>query len=40
MNSARLSGNIVEAGFSFIVQDPSEIMDWAKETSFRPKRVM
>ena len=29
-----------DAGFSFIVQEPKEIMDWANETSFRPRRVI
>jgi len=40
MNSGRLKGSIEEAGFSFIVHDPSEIMECANEMSFRPRRVM
>ena len=40
MNSGRLSGSMDDAGFSFIVQEPKEIMDRASETSLRPRRVM
>ena len=40
MNSGRLRGSISAAAFSFMVHEPSEIMECASEMSLRSSRLM